>query len=887
MRNRLTTHGAPHPRESLIRVGTRGAPHPRESRIRVGTRGALLTLLLAAGLLVLVRVPTVTLEQAESTGTVGELIGGMEVGQTFVSRRARLSGVAFSFATFSNRENTVDVLFELRASPESPTVLRTAQVNARALKDHERHLFRFDPLADSEGQTYYASLRSPTARAGNAVTISYSNQNPDHQTGSSQLYLLRGAGPTPPRLRGAVERAAVLRASAKSHADATFAVVHEISLGDYLARKTTHVVGYVYTRPREVGRWGLFALAGALVAGISVGHRRFSLRGRAWFLPCLVSGIVVLGVLLRLVFAERLPLTNDEGSFLYDAWALAGGRLPGGDGVLKTPTTLAVLAGLFSVVPPSLWLGRLVSVLASVLTVVPLYGIASRLFGTRAGARAASTFWLLTAVAAIFGVYLHAQPLQILFGTLGLWVWAVCFDPRRSRWSSWYLSCAAGALLALALGARKTSAALVLPAVAIAFLSPVPGRVRTRVVAGAVLGLGVTVAGLGLAEWLLYGRAGLNYFLGLDIAAIDPRTTASAEERQNALIKGLLPILREGLPVLALAAIAVGGFGERLVRWIAYQFTQWRRAADGPLLPRLAWVVPVLGVWGSRRFLLEHAQPEHLRFGVGLWWTALLACLALCALVPRADRPGARPNAGLRGLALPVLVPLGWLAGVAVLYGSWIKFTANYLAEFIPPLVLLAAAGVVWIRESFGQRVLLRAVLLVLLFWGGWSAARSGYAFEHTGTFERSALEEAAAFLRARVPPAEPILTAAVAIPALSGHRVVHDVAHPTHYAYGFIEPHVRNIYMVPAEVMVCTVLQDVQWVIRERLTAFSYFREYPAIEELVNERFVTVRVIENGSNPITILRRNVTGYRLPALPESCEQRPRADRAPREMAIIP
>jgi hypothetical protein len=55
---------------------------------------------------------------------------------------------------------------------------------------------------------------------------------------------------------------------------------------------------------------------------------------------------------------------------------------------------------------------------------------------------------------------------------------------------------------------------------------------------------------------------------------------------------------------------------------------------------------------------------------------------------------------------------------------------------------------------------------------------------------------------------------------------------------------------------MVGTVVHDVRWVVLERLTAFSYLREYTDIERTLERSFVEVAEIENLSNPITILER-------------------------------
>ena len=87
----------------------------------------------------------------------------------------------------------------------------------------------------------------------------------------------------------------------------------------------------------------------------------------------LISLVLVLGLLLRGWLAWQSPFASDESSYLYDAKVLAAGELPGGDVLAKAPVPAALFAGAYAVMNSWLWSTRVVSVVASMLTVVPLF----------------------------------------------------------------------------------------------------------------------------------------------------------------------------------------------------------------------------------------------------------------------------------------------------------------------------------------------------------------------------------------------------------------------------------------------------------------------------------------------------------------------------------
>jgi hypothetical protein len=108
---------------------------------------------------------------------VGELVGGMEVGQFVPVEQDSWHHVAVLFATFSGRQNTEDVQLHIREDINATSDLRTVVVNARELEDNGWHQFKFEPIPDSAGKTYYVALTSSESRPGNAVTVRFTDKD--------------------------------------------------------------------------------------------------------------------------------------------------------------------------------------------------------------------------------------------------------------------------------------------------------------------------------------------------------------------------------------------------------------------------------------------------------------------------------------------------------------------------------------------------------------------------------------------------------------------------------------------------------------------------------------------------------------------------------------
>jgi uncharacterized membrane protein len=112
--------------------------------------------------------------QADFNQPVGEIYGGMNVGQTFYSPLPNMNEIDVILATYA-RSNSKDVIFHLRDSPYSKIDIETITVNARQIRDNTYHKFKFSPMKDSANKSYYFFIESPDSVPGDAITLWSSN----------------------------------------------------------------------------------------------------------------------------------------------------------------------------------------------------------------------------------------------------------------------------------------------------------------------------------------------------------------------------------------------------------------------------------------------------------------------------------------------------------------------------------------------------------------------------------------------------------------------------------------------------------------------------------------------------------------------------------------
>jgi hypothetical protein len=100
----------------------------------------------------------------------GEIAGAHTVGQTFIATVDNLHRIDVLMATYA-RTNRGPVVFYLRDDPAGARDLARIEIEAATIRDNKYHTFRFAPIPDAAGRSFYFALEAPEATPGNAVTV--------------------------------------------------------------------------------------------------------------------------------------------------------------------------------------------------------------------------------------------------------------------------------------------------------------------------------------------------------------------------------------------------------------------------------------------------------------------------------------------------------------------------------------------------------------------------------------------------------------------------------------------------------------------------------------------------------------------------------------------
>ncbi len=861
------------------------------------------------------------IRQEAYTVNAGELTRDVLVGQTFHSAHANLSAIAVLFATYSNRTNTAPVYFHLRQSLDATEDLRQVTVQPDVLGDNQLYRFTFEPVPDSANKTYFFFVTAPEGTSGHAVTVDLDTRNPYH-LGSA--FVVRGQGPRS-------SDPGVLARSGKQTQDIGFATYHTVPLRVATVNAVRQTVYHTMsTWEEQRGQYITWAraLIPALVfvgfawllhvkkkhdpAAALLSHRRTM---------TILLHLFVLAFGLRLMYAVSLPLTEDEGNYLYDARTLREGSLAGGDGYVKSPLSIVWIAVWQLIGSNSILGGRLSSMLIGALTIFPIYSLGRQLKDRSSGLLAAAG-WATIGAAIVFNIYVHTQPLALFFGISGL---AVLWKSLRqgeattltfglpTRLSPGRGLVWAGMLLGLGVASRKSILALGLVPLVLILIEGTSWRQRMRYLVAVGVGFAIVIGlFLGLATWL-YGPEGFWEALGVNSATdgIATRDISEIENERAYSLRGMTPFFRESLPLILLALLAWGYVCEDFLRRLMQRVlpsrpTRSLRAIADQILPKIGWVPALMVYAWCFQFFFEYEGAAFMFYGMPLLWYGMGGVLVLLALWPRsreealifAEKPlvaastqpskklppnivGAalgttltlplpRSKAILPTLATALLLPT-WVGGLAFFYVNWIKFHANYISEFIPPLVIASGLGMYVWWQRFGAAkefviqhpltTIVRRVVTVfatfVLIWALFLSNYITYVYEHTGTFDQSAAKEAAAWARENIPLDQPIFTGASLVTYLSGHHNALNISHPRWYAYESTRKDTQrlNTFMPSAEDMV-QAYRDAQWFLLDKQTGFSYLMEYSEIEKGLTTDWQLVHEVENGSNPLKFYRR-------------------------------
>ncbi len=430
-------------------------------------------------------------------------------------------------------------------------------------------------------------------------------------------------------------------------------------------------------------------------------------------------------MVLHAYFAWHQPFTNDEGAYLYDARTIGEGSLPAGDVLTKAPVPIALFAAGELLTGNSLFAARIVNVIASILSVIPLFFLL-RILSSSKAAYVGLALWLLGSGTIVFHTLGHTQAIANLFVLTCLSFFVRGIMDTKVSVKYVFL---AGVSFVLAYASRKSAIAVIVPVILswIVLRDSIDGW--SRVVRIFLMGIATVCIPWIVGLYVIYDLQGVWHLLG-------------------------------------------GSYADILVH--SSSITPWAGDAD-------------------------HMFSEAMRIG-SLYGLLLIAvCIA--------------------GMRERVLIGASWIATLGVLYSIWPTHLVEYLADFIPSIVVASSVAITSFRLGMWQRYILYSVFL----GSSIISLHSVYIQPWTGMFTRDAVTESAEWITEHVPMHDDIFTAAVIIPYVSGHHVPFNLSHPQWYRYDFISQKDKDLFLPHYDEVKREVQVHTMWALYEQLTEYAY----------------------------------------------------------------
>lgn len=477
-------------------------------------------------------------------------------------------------------------------------------------------------------------------------------------------------------------------------------------------------------------------------------------------LKVLFAGLLLLGLLVRVFYAGHIGFTNDEGAYLFDAKNLLEGVIAKGDFLTKTPAVVSIYALAVGLFHNSLFAARIVSILASVISVFPIVFIVRKLY-PKAWIFSALA-WLTFAGPTLLGVLGQTESLAVLFSLAAL-AFVVCAFPSFA-----FLS---GISFGLAFASRKVAVAALLPIIYYILTYKSDLKIKKKFLFVFAISAIVVLIPWAILSFKLFGAEGLKQFAGIGYSSI--------------------------------IASGVSGLGDTNV-----------------------WGVTK---WQTLETLSKIAAPCLVFF--------LFCFTALFAF----------PFAKSKNIPREIIPFLIWITGLLFLYGLWPVFLVDYSLDFFPPLIIASSIilAKVWNHYPRIFKITIALVFLVLNIFSYVSVCKHPW----TGMFDKKAVTAMATVLKDKVPVDEPVLTAAVIVPYLSGHKVAGNIGHPLWYRYNFIKDRTKNTFLPPFLELETDFKQGkIKWLLMEHLTDYVYLRGESNLINEISENWVLRSEIENDT---------------------------------------
>jgi len=365
--------------------------------------------------------------------------------------------------------------------------------------------------------------------------------------------------------------------------------------------------------------------------------------------------VFLVSLVLRLWLLDKRWINPDEGAHLMDAALVFDGKVPFRDFSSRQPIYTYLIAAIFNLFGPTLEVGRALMLVCSMLTGIFVFLIARTLFEIKVAVLATVTYWMLP-LEVFNSPIVKTEPMVMLLTSASFFAVVRYCCVERLGWLI-----ASGVLAALAFYVRQS--ALIIPAVVAIFI-PLQAGWRWRVAAKRYVAFAV--------GYLCVAAILILYF--------------STE-------MGLETVLSRGLNPLAF-----------LFHSLSRSTGLMESAANAELVAASSWDLYYKYVRDS---IFMHV---FLLVGAGV----AVAMAGYSMLLARTSEEQRRT-----GIAYALLYL--WIAFMLIAYAYYFAsrgFFIDYSREFLPPLSILFAAGLIRLLPALNREWMTEALIIGVIEGG-------------------------------------------------------------------------------------------------------------------------------------------------------------------------
>lgn len=565
--------------------------------------------------------------------------------------------------------------------------------------------------------------------------------------------------------------------------------------------------------------------------------------------------LFLVGLMVRIKFAQILPITNDEGAYLYDTLNIRNGLIPLGNFLTKSIPFIYLLTLSQYLFGNSLIVGRMLVILIAMLSSLFLFLLTKELFGKRVGYVAAAIYWIFPLIAAYTSL-IHTEPLQTLLTLASYYLFLIYLKNAKSR--KLLILVFSALLISISFFVRQSTLVTIGWPFLLGVLNYSKNKDTVMMKAAFLYGL-ITALFIFLAAVLSFNILGYEKTLEfVGMGAVD----LTLSEKTSLTTKGLILYPAKYIWEFSLEASNLYRDGQIILVFglIYFYFYKIKTKATSTLgsIGINAYSLSILGlIWlfQSKYNLYTGMWKVDLIPHTILILTSLVLVLSLALENLRFINT---PDKKIFN-KLSTQFVAGWFGSLTILYMVWIKFRSPYLIEFFPSMIIFASAALVVFYDNLnaGKHTVLTKytkaafyVFILISFYGSYTFNRAVY---FTGIHGVEDLNLVRNYLTTNSTQQDEILTASAIFPYVSGDRLLYDISHPAWYGYPTIRTETLLLYFPPLSQIVEAVnSQRPKYVIKDPFTDASYLR-HNDLSLAVAKNYTLVTTIGR----VTIYQRN------------------------------